>query len=217
MSQQSQAGIDAERPFRLAFAALLASVLALRVLSAIRVHQAGERLLPDRAAIEREGRAVFVARVVLFVALLGILALYVVDAAPLRRARVPLSKWPRWTGFGFGLLSLALWAWAQQTLGRFWSPQLQLRDQHVLVTTGPYRWVRHPLYSALAGFSIAVGLVTANGIFIGLAVVAVAGLLFVRIPQEEAMLAESFGTKYDEYARRTGSLLPQIGSGSRPH
>jgi protein-S-isoprenylcysteine O-methyltransferase Ste14 len=206
---------DPERPFRLAFGVLLMIVLAIRLASAIGVRRAGERLLPDRAAIAREGQPFFLARAAMFVALLGILALYAVDAAPLRPARLRLPNRLRWMGFGLGLLSLALWAWSQQTLGRFWSPQLQLRHEHALVTNGPYRWVCHPMYTALTGFSLAVALVTSNAIFAAMAAVAVPGPVLVRIPQEERMLLESFGEQYRGYLRRTGSLLPLLGTGSK--
>ncbi len=211
------AASDAERPFRVAFGVLVTIVLAIRLASAIGVGRAGERLLPDRAAIAREGQPFFLARAGMFVGLLGILALYAFDAAPLRAARLSLPNRLRWTGFGLGLLSLALWAWSQKTLGRFWSPQLQLRDEHALVTNGPYRWVRHPMYTALAGFGLAVALVTSNAIFAVMAVVAVAGLVLVRIPQEERMLLESFGEQYRGYLRRTGSLLPRVGIRTRKH
>ena len=164
--------------------------------------------MPDREAIEREGRGMFAARVVAFLFLIVLLVLYAFNSPWIEALSIPLPGWLRWAGFALGLASLALWTWTQASLGKEWSPQLQLREEHHLVTTGPYARVRHPLYTAMLGVGTAFALVTANWVFVLLAVAMFAGLV-ARIPLEEQMMLEQFGEEYKAYTQRTGRFLPK--------
>lgn len=197
-----------ESLFRVAFWVLLGLVLAMRVYFSVRVRQAGERLLPDREAVRREGRGAFIARVVLFVLLIAWLVLYTWNPPWLGGLSFPLPPWLRWVGFGVGLAGLALWTWVQAALGRQWSAQLQTRSGHRLITTGPYARVRHPMYTAMLGFGLGLALVTANWVFVGLAVLVVLGLV-ARAPREERMMLEQFGEEYRAYTQRTGRFFPR--------
>jgi protein-S-isoprenylcysteine O-methyltransferase Ste14 len=197
-----------ESIFRTAFWVLLGGVLVMRAYFSLRVRQAGERLMPNRAAIEREGRGMFAVRVVAFFLLIALLVLYAFNSPWMRALSLPLPGWLRWVGFALGLASLALWTWTQATLGKEWSPQLQLCDEHHLVTTGPYARVRHPLYTAMLGYATSLALVTANGVFVFLAVAMIAGLL-ARVPREERMMLEEFGEEYKAYMQRTGRFFPK--------
>ena len=80
----------------------------------------------------------FAVRVVMFFLLLGWLALYAINPTWMGVLSVPFPDWLRWVGFALGLASLGFWSWTQVALGKEWSPQLQLREEHHLVTTGPY-------------------------------------------------------------------------------
>ena len=164
--------------------------------------------MPDREAVKREGRAMFAIRVAMFFLLLGWLALYAINPTWMGVLSAPFPDWLRWAGFALGLASLALWTWAQASLGKEWSPQLQLREEHHLVTMGPYARVRHPLYTAMLGVGTAFALVTANWVFVLLAVAMIAGLV-ARVPREEQMMLEQFGEKYKAYMQRTGRFLPK--------
>jgi len=197
-----------ESLFRILFWVLLGLVLLMRAYFSVRVRRAGERLLPDREAVRREGRGTFVARVMLFFFLIAWLVLYAWNPPWLGVLAIPLPPWLRWVGFALGLASLAFWTWVQAVLGKHWSAQLQLREEHHLVTAGPYARVRHPLYTAMFGFGVSLALVTANWVFVGLAVLVVAGLI-ARAPREEQMMVEEFGEEYRAYVRRTGRFLPR--------
>ncbi len=200
--------MDSDALFRVAFWALLGVLLVIRASSVLRVRRAGERLLPDWQAVKREGVWQFAARVIAFLGLLAFLALYALDHPWLAGLLAPFPAWLRWSGAALTGLSLVLWAWAQWTLGVQWSPQLQVREQHVLVTDGPYARIRHPLYTALIGFGTGMALVSANWLLVAAAVLVVVGLQ-ARIPKEEQMLLQEFGDRYADYMRRTGSLLPK--------
>jgi len=198
-----------ETIFRLAFWVLLAGVLVMRIAFALRVRRAGERVMPDRQAVEREGKGMFAFRVLMGCLLLAWLVVYAINPPWLEALSVPLPDWLRWAGFALGLASLGLWTWTQVALGKEWSPQLQLRDEHHLVTTGPYTRVRHPLYTAMIGYGTGLALVTANWGFIVLAVVIIAGSV-ARLPREEQMMIERFGDEYTTYMRRTGRFFPKL-------
>ncbi len=197
-----------ESVFRVAFWILFAGVLVMRMYFALQVRRAGERVMPDRQAIEREGRAMFAVRVLMFFILLAWLVLYAIYPTWMETLAVPFPIWLRWVGFALGLASLGFWIWTQVALGEEWSPQLQLREEHHLVTTGPYARIRHPLYTAMIGYGTSLALVTANWVFVVFAVAAIAGL-FVRVPQEEQMMIKQFGEEYRAYMQKTGKFLPK--------
>ena len=194
--------------FHIAFWVLLALVLVMRAYFAVRVRRAGERVMPDRAAVEREGRGMFAFRVIAFLLLLAILVLYGIQHPWMRALDFRLPAWLRWAGFALGLAGLGLWTWTQAALDTMWSAQLQLRDQHRLVTTGPYARVRHPLYTAMCIWAAGLALVTANWIFVALAVLMLA-VFFTRVPREEQMMIEQFGDEYREYMKGTGTFFPK--------
>ncbi len=200
--------MDTETLFRTLFWILLGGILAMRAYFSYRVRRAGERLLPDRAAIRREGRGAFALRVVLFFVLLAFLVLYALDVPWLRILLIPFPAWLRWAGFALGLVSLGAWSWAQAALDTRWSAQLQLRESHDLLTTGPYAHVRHPLYTAMIGVAIAFALVTSHWVFVAFGVLSIVGTL-ARVPREERMMLDEFGSEYAAYMQRTGRFFPR--------
>ena len=104
-------------------------------------------------------------------------------------------------------LVLALWIF--RTIGKNITSTVETREEHELVTDGPYRWVRHPLYTVGTSFFMSLGIVTANW-FVGLASLVVLVMLLIRLPKEEEKLIERFGDEYRAYMERTGRLLPRI-------
>ncbi len=197
-----------ESIFHVAFWVLFSGVFVMRIFFAFKVRRAGERVMPDHEAIEREGHGMFAVRVVMFFILLGWLALYAINPTWMGVLSVPFPDWLRWTGFALGLASLGFWSWTQVALGKEWSPQLQLRKEHHMVTTGPYTQIRHPLYTAMLGFGTSLALVTANWFFVVFAIAALAGL-FARVPKEEQMMIKEFGEEYKAYMQRTGRFFPK--------
>jgi len=201
--------MTAETGFRIAFWVLIAGVLVMRIYFALQVRRAGERIMPDRQAVQREGRMMFAFRVVAGLLLFGWLVLYALGPSWMKVLSVPFPLWLRWAGFALGLASLGAWWWTQVALGKEWSPQLQLRNEHHLVTNGPYSRMRHPLYTAMFGYGIGLALVTANWVFIVFALVVIASM-FARVPKEEKMMLEAFGDEYEAYMQRTGRFFPKV-------
>jgi protein-S-isoprenylcysteine O-methyltransferase Ste14 len=107
----------------------------------------------------------------------------------------------------FGLLFL--W-WIHRKLGDHWSPMAEVIEEHKLVTKGPYRYIRHPMYTVFYIFSLSIWLGFSNW-FIGIfSFLPVHILCTVRIKAEEKMLIEEFGREYTEYIKKTGSILPKF-------
>ena len=137
------------------------------------------------------------------------LLLYMVNPRWMAWSHLSLPPWLRWVGAGVGIVAVPLIAWMFMSLGKNVTDTVAIRREHRLVTHGPYRWVRHPMYSfsflALVGFA----LLSANW-FIGLTGILALVVLAVRTPIEETKLIEEFGDEYRAYMRRTGRFLPRL-------
>ncbi len=198
-----------EQLFLILFWVLILGVMVMRIVFTLRVRLAGERVMPDRAAVKREGMAAFLVRVLGGFLVVGLLAAFALQPAWLAALSIPIPGIIRWAGFFLGLVGLGLWIWAQIALGKEWSPQLQLREKHRLVTTGPYARMRHPLYSGMIVWTGGLALVSANWILVAFGVLMCAVFL-VRVPREEQMMIDAFGEEYREYRKRTGRVFPKL-------
>jgi protein-S-isoprenylcysteine O-methyltransferase Ste14 len=95
-------------------------------------------------------------------------------------------------------------------LGPNFSSTLILRDGHQLIQDGPYRLVRHPMYTSFMVMLTGLLLLSANWIVGGAAIGFVLLLMALRTPREERMLLSHFGDEYRRYMERTGRYLPRI-------
>lgn len=119
---------------------------------------------------------------------------------------------PAWTGWAGTLIFVAvLWLlWrCHFDLGRNWSQTLALRNGHELISHGVYRRVRHPMYAALWLWGIAQALLLHNWLAGFSQLVSFAPLYFLRVPREERMMLDHFGSEYKAYMSRTGRVLPR--------
>ena len=137
---------------------------------------------------------------------LGVL-FYIVRLQVLTWAELPLPQWSQWLGIVLGGISLSLLAWTQLALGRNFSTTLHVRREHTLVTSGPYLYVRHPMYTALFLSLSAILLLTRNWLVGGVPLVGLCVTVLFRIQREERAMTEKFGDAYREYMKRTGRFL----------
>jgi protein-S-isoprenylcysteine O-methyltransferase Ste14 len=135
--------------------------------------------------------------------------LYMINPAWMAWSSMPLPAWLRWSGVGFMLGCVALLTWTLPALGTNLTDTVVTREHHTLVTRGPYRWVRHPFYVAMALVTVGAALTAANW-FIFVSGAVVFALLAVRSRVEEEQLAARFGDPYREYKKRTGRFLPKV-------
>jgi protein-S-isoprenylcysteine O-methyltransferase Ste14 len=124
---------------------------------------------------------------------------------------VPIPAWLRWIGFAVAVCAGILWSWTVHTLDKNLTDTVVTRKEHSLVTTGPYRWVRHPFYTACAIGLVGGSLAMANWFFFVLGGIGV-GFLVARTRIEEEKLVERFGDDYREFVKRTGRFLPRLPS-----
>lgn len=144
------------------------------------------------------------------VILLASMALYLAKPSWIAWASVSFPAWLRWGGVALGYMSLPLLWWTESSLGLNFNTTLHIREGHTLVMHGPYRWVRHPMYTGLFLFALSWLLASAN-LMVGLP--GLLGLLAIvvnRVDREEATMIEQFGEQYQTYMQHTGRFLPRF-------
>ena len=134
---------------------------------------------------------------------------YLLNPQWMEWANLPLPSWLRWLGSVAGALGLALMYWTLTNLGKNLTDTVVTRSDATLVTTGPYRWVRHPFYVTAGLMVLAITLLAAN-CFIGLSGLLVVALLVARTGKEEQKLIEKFGDRYRAYMATTGRFVPKL-------
>jgi protein-S-isoprenylcysteine O-methyltransferase Ste14 len=121
----------------------------------------------------------------------------------------PAGFWPFWLGAIVMVAGLLFAVWAREHLGSNWSSSVTIKQGHELITTGPYRVVRHPIYTGiLAGLlGTAIALSQVRG-FIAFALIFI--VLWLKLRMEEQWMRSQFGETYTTYAHQTAALLPYL-------
>lgn len=134
---------------------------------------------------------------------------YLINPNWMAWSKIGLPDSVRWLGVGLGALCVPGIYWLFSSIGSGITPVSATRKEHKLSMSGPYRWVRHPLYTIGSSFIISFGLMADNWFITLMGVLAFVAMA-VRTPKEEANLIEKFGDEYREYMRRTGRFLPKL-------
>ena len=119
------------------------------------------------------------------------------------------AAWMGWAGVAITVLGFAITFWARFTLGGNWSSNVTIKVEHELVRSGPYRWVRHPIYTgmivALAGTAVA------RDQWRGVVAVALMWVAFtIKRMKEEDFMRQTFGAQYTEYSQTAGAIFPLL-------
>lgn len=121
----------------------------------------------------------------------------------------PRADWMFWVAAALTAGGLLFAVWARVHLGRNWSATVTIKDQHELIADGPYRFVRHPIYTGL--LVALLGTALARGDWRGMLAVAIATwALWRKLTIEERWLGQQFGDAYAAYRRRVAALIPFI-------
>jgi protein-S-isoprenylcysteine O-methyltransferase Ste14 len=192
-----------DETFRLILIAGSLIVFPIAIYHRLKAHSTGETL--DRW---KEGPYIlFTLRPLGIAVMVGLFA-YMVNPARMAWSSLPLPTWLRWVGVGVAVFGGALFIWTLRNLGKNLTDTVVTRREHTLVTTGPYRWVRHPFYVAAVLTLLGNSLAAANWFLLGGGLL-VFTLLAIRTRIEEAELLARFGGAYEEYMGRTHRFLPR--------
>jgi protein-S-isoprenylcysteine O-methyltransferase Ste14 len=151
--------------------------------------------------------------IALVVVAFGLLFENWVRIGPLRWRFVPEEPWVGWIGVALTWTGVAIAVWARYCIGMYWSARVTLKEGHQLIRTGPYAFVRHPIYTGM--FLGTTGAALVAGEWRG--IVAVILLLVahsLKALREEALLTKEFGEAYTSYRKHTGFLFPRLGGGA---
>ena len=123
---------------------------------------------------------------------------------------VILGGWLTWVGAAIMISGILFRQYAIFTLGKFFTATIQIKKDHELIQTGPYRYIRHPSYLGILIMALGLGIAMANWVSLILCVVLPAIGLIRRIQFEEKELEQHFGKKYQDYIKNTRRVIPFI-------
>lgn len=187
------------------------------LLSALTVsgyHRARARRGGETVARRREGWHLLALRGLMALALLGAILAHAVRPDWMTWATFGVPPSLRWLGLALGVLTVQAVHWVLSTLGPNVTETVLTKEHHELVTDGPYRWVRHPLYTTGLALLLALGLMAGSWFVLLTTVISFILLRVFVIPREEQGLLAKFGERYQRYIMRTGQLLPRARTGS---
>jgi protein-S-isoprenylcysteine O-methyltransferase Ste14 len=121
-----------------------------------------------------------------------------------------LPAWAGWLGVALLAGALLVFWRAHADLGLNWSPSLQIREQHELVTRGIYGVIRHPMYASQFLWVLAQPLLLHNWVAGWLDLLVFVPFYFLRVGPEERMMLDTFGDRYREYMQRVGGVIPKL-------
>jgi protein-S-isoprenylcysteine O-methyltransferase Ste14 len=116
---------------------------------------------------------------------------------------------PYLVGVCVTLTAFLLRAWAASALGKFWSIHVEVRPDHALVKTGPYAYIRHPIYTAALLETLGCVILT-QAYFASLTLFPLLFAIHIRIRAEEQAMINQMGSRYVEYKNTTPALLPKL-------
>lgn len=158
----------------------------------------------------READASGIVRALVFVIVIVLLSVPRIPLLPwLYRQLWPAGLWPFWIGAAITVGGLLFAVWARHHLASNWSSAVTIKEEHELITSGPYGVVRHPIYTGiLTGFlGTAIALSQVRGL-VGFLLIFV--VLWAKLRKEEDWMRSQFGETYAGYARQTAALVPYL-------
>jgi protein-S-isoprenylcysteine O-methyltransferase Ste14 len=194
-----------EQLFRWFFIAIFVGSLSISGYFRRKARQSGETI--PRA---REGNLAMLTRFLFAAPLFLPILVYMLYPAWMDWSAISLPAWLRCLGAAIGLGILPLTYWVVSSIGNNISETFLTKENHMLVTHGPYHWVRHPLYAIASIWFASLSILAANWFMLAMACLAFIGIAVLVVPKEEAELLRKFGNEYREYMRRTGRFTPRL-------
>lgn len=166
---------------------------------------------PEDATLKKREEGI-VSKISSVLGLLGFISMlaYVINPTWLTWTSLSFPMWLRWAGVVIALLGFALLQWSQVTLSNSWSDTPRMMKEQILITSGPYHSIRHPIYTAFILILSSTLFISSNWLigvcWAGMTILETAS----RIRFEESLMVEYFGDQYREYMKQTGRLFPKV-------
>lgn len=194
-----------ETAYKFGFIIIYVILTVIRVIFKIRI-----RVYKQGFFSREEGKITIAGRFFLGIPMLAGFSAYIIDHTISGWMYIHLPDALRVTGIGTSLAALLLLLQSHRALGSYFSTTLRLTENHHLITTGPYRYIQHPIYLAYCILFLSAFLLTCNWVIgiTGLGIILM--LMTLRRRKEEALLLEHFGDAYSEYQKATGRFIPGI-------
>jgi len=122
---------------------------------------------------------------------------------------IPLGEYVQWAGIIVSVVPIFYLIWVHRHLDNQWSIALEIQEDHKLITTGPYKRVRHPMYLGLFVYTLGLCLISLD-ILVTLFFMFSIWVNYRRIPSEEQMMIDQFGDVYLEYMKKSSKLIPSF-------
>jgi protein-S-isoprenylcysteine O-methyltransferase Ste14 len=196
--------MNTEAVFRIAFFIILVLMFLISAYYRGKARVDGEVI--DR---KEEGLLVLALRMVLALPLLASFLAYIIVPDLLAWSSVIVPIWLRTLFLIVAILCLPILLWVFRSIGRNISETILIKSDHELVTAGPYKWVRHPLYATALLILCSFSIIASNWFIFLYFIIAMVIFRFLVIPEEEKKLIEVFGKEYQDYIKRTGALVPK--------
>ena len=197
--------MENEYPFHTAF------LILLMIIVAIRLYFSGYADASSGVRQHTRGEGAFRILRPLFGVPVGVIFLaYIIWPPLLRQFTFGFSPETRWIGIMPFIAGIALLLWVHLHLSRNFSGTVQIRPGGKVIQTGPYAYVRHPMYWSFLLIDVGFALLTDNWLLAGGFLLIVGIVVMVRLPVEERALLEAYGKDYEEYSKRTGKFFPKI-------
>jgi len=128
---------------------------------------------------------------------------------PLNEPVTPHTVWTRVTGDVLCVLGLFVTLWARRALAGNWSSDVTFKQEHELIKTGPYQFVRHPIYTGLLVMCLGTAIEIGRGrSWLALPLMAIA--FWIKLKQEERLLQRHFPDEYPSYQKQVKALVPFV-------
>lgn len=197
--------METEYPFHTTFLLLLLAIVA------IRMYFSGYSDAASGVKQSTEGEGAFRILRALFGIPAGAAFLaYAVWPPLMSWSHLALTSPIRWSGLAIALLGTALLVWGHKHLTRNFTGTVQIRPGGSVVKSGPYAYVRHPMYWSFLLLGTGILLLTANWFLGGTFLLIIALVMIVRMPIEEKALLDAYGDEYARYMKTTGKFFPKL-------
>jgi protein-S-isoprenylcysteine O-methyltransferase Ste14 len=173
------------------------------------------RIATTRTSVKKEAQKFKTPVIEKFLFLLNVIGMMAIPfvavlSSWLDFARMNLPELIRWVALIVFAANLWFFWWCHKTLSGHWSGILEIKKDHQLIKSGPYKKIRHPMYLHFWLFVSTEGLILDNWLVVIFSVLFWAILYFIRVPKEEQMMIDEFGEEYRKYMKETGRIFPKI-------